>query len=69
MYAPLDCTVYADNRFIGVFPRIDIDDELCLKEPVSLIDTETGKCFKQITTISLKLKAKQYKFFHKHNKS
>jgi hypothetical protein len=47
MYAPLECTVYGDNRFIGVFPRIDIDGEIHFHDK----------------TVNLKLKAKRYKFF------
>ncbi|MDD2479063.1 MAG: hypothetical protein PHS31_04150 [Victivallaceae bacterium] len=63
MYAPLDCTVYADNRFIGVFPHSDIDDRLCFKKPADFIDVETGEYFKQTRTISLKLNAKRHKVF------
>ena len=63
IYAPLDCTVYADNRFIGVFPRTDINSELCLKEATNLIDVETGKCFNHTNSVPLKLNAKRHKFF------
>ena len=63
IYAPLDCTVYADNRFIGVFPKTDINSELCLKEATNLVDVETGKCFNQRSFIPLKLNAKRHKFF------
>jgi hypothetical protein len=67
IYAPLDCTVYADNRFIGVFPRTDINGELRLKERANLVDVKTGKYFNPTNSIPLKLNAKRHKFFIKDN--
>ena len=32
MYAPENCTVYADNRIIGIFPKYDVDFTLDLGE-------------------------------------
>jgi hypothetical protein len=63
MYVPLDCTVYGDNRFIGIFPGTNIDGKLYLKEPTKLVDIGNGKVFNQTNAIPLKLKGKSYKFF------
>jgi hypothetical protein len=63
IYAPLDCTVYADNRFIGIFPRVDINNKLRLKETVDFVDMETRNSFNQRNSISLKLNAKKHKFY------
>lgn len=65
MYAPVDCTIYGDSRFIAVFPRTDIDGKLHLKELTDFIDMETGECFKQTNTIPLKLNTKHHRFFVK----
>ncbi|MEE1223742.1 MAG: hypothetical protein UH081_00615 [Clostridia bacterium] len=32
MLAPINCTVYADNRIIGIFPKYDIDYMLTVKD-------------------------------------
>ncbi|MFA6815352.1 MAG: hypothetical protein WCS73_03565 [Lentisphaeria bacterium] len=69
IYAPFDCTVYADNQFIGVFPRSDIDGKLCLKEALNFVDVETGEYFNQQSFIPLKLKAKRHKVLIKKEQS
>jgi hypothetical protein len=63
MYVPHDCTVYADSRFIGLFPRRDISGKLCLKAAADFTDPETGDSFKNTEIIPLELSAKRHKFF------
>ncbi len=65
MYAPVDCTVYGDSRFIAVFPRSSINSQLHLKKLADFIDAGNGECFKQTNIIPLKLDAKRHKFFVK----
>jgi hypothetical protein len=62
MYAPLNCTVYADNRFIGIFPKEAIHYNLSLKEKVNVTDAITGKSWNNIDEIPVKMEAKGAKF-------
>ena len=63
-YAPLNCTVYADKRFISVFPKVDMQDEkIELKNEVFLKSAITGIKTKKTKSIPLDLKAKEMEFF------
>ena len=43
MLAPLNCTVYADNRIIGFFPKDDLDDEVLLPKGCTVNGKDTMK--------------------------
>jgi len=53
MYAPENCTVYADNRIIGIFPKNDVEFTLELGE--NSVNGEHG--------IELKINAKGAEYF------
>lgn len=42
-YAPLDCTVYGDNRFISVFSRSNCTGKINLKKSSEMIDVISGE--------------------------
>lgn len=53
MYAPPDCTVYADNRFISIFPRKDMQGQLILKGCHEVRDCMSGKIYSKAEVIPL----------------
>ena len=59
-YAPLNCAVYGDNRFIGIFPASDVEGKLCFKEESEWIDTDGSRL--RGKTFPLDMKAKTFKF-------
>ncbi len=63
MYAPLNCTVYADSRFIAVFPKVTIDDELRLKEPSRMIEVISGTRTETNEKIPLTMQPKSAGFY------
>jgi hypothetical protein len=64
LYVPANCTVYADSRFIGVFPKVDLcNEKLEFKHEVSLECVLTGKRETTVKSIALNLKAKEMEFF------
>lgn len=62
-YAPSNCTVYADNRFIGIFPKEPVSYGLDFISPIDIKDAITGEFWKNIKTIPIKMDAKSAKFF------
>lgn len=64
LYAPVNCTVYADSRFIGIFPKADLHNEkLEFKDEVSIESVVTGRCEAAVKSITLNLKAKEMEIF------
>lgn len=63
LYAPDQCTVYGDSRFIGVFPKIDIDSQLLLKSKLDLKQINPNKQWINENVVPLKLDAKNWRFF------
>lgn len=64
LLAPVDCVVYADSRFVGVFPRVELKGaELKFKEEVSLESPVTGRREAAAKTARLDLQAKGMEFF------
>ena len=64
MYAPADCTVYGDSRFIGIFPRTELKDaKLVFREKVSFESTVSGRKERSVKSITMNLKAKEMEFF------
>ncbi len=51
------CTVYADNRLIGLFPKEDIDCLLRLPVPMALEDLLTGQRYEVGEPVSLRIPA------------
>ena len=63
-YAPANCAVYADSRFIALFPRVDLRDEkLEFKHEVSLESAVTGRRETAVESVALNLNAKGMEFF------
>jgi len=60
-YAPENCTVYTDSRFIGIFPKVQLNSVLELKKPVDLIDVISGEEWVNVSSVTLKMKAKTAK--------
>lgn len=52
-YAPINCTVYADNRLVGVFPKEDMDFSLDFRE-----NTSDGK-----SNVALSMRAHGAEYF------
>lgn len=64
LYAPVNCTVYADLRFIGIFPKHDIQNgTIAFKNEVSIESVVTGRCETAAKSITLNLKANAMEFF------
>ena len=63
MYAPLNCTVYADTRFVGVFSKEDIKGKLNLKKPSKLKELISGKEYTKGSEVPLNLPAKRAAFY------
>ena len=64
MYAPADCSVYGDSRFIGIFPRTELKDaKLVFREKVSFESTVSGRKERSVKSITMNLKAKEMEFF------
>jgi hypothetical protein len=64
LYAPCNCTVYADSRFIAVFPKYDIHNEkLEFKYEVSLASVVAERREFAVKSVELNLKAKEMEFF------
>lgn len=61
-YAPVNCTVYADNRFIGVFPKEAIDSELLFDMPSNITDVANEESWEDATSIPLKMNGKTVMF-------
>lgn len=55
MYTPVNCTVYADSRFIGVFPSRDMAGKIRLKGKAMLHDAIGNKEFLNTDMISVRL--------------
>ena len=64
LYVPANCTVYANSRFIGVFPKMDLRNEkLEFKHEVTLESAVTGQRQIAVKSVTLNLKAKAMEFF------
>ena len=64
LYVPADCTVYADSRFIGIFPKVDFRNEkLEFKHEVSLESAVTARREIEVKSVVLNLKAKEMEVF------
>lgn len=63
MFAPLDCTVYADNRFVAVFPKEKIQGTLHLEKQADLKEMISGRDYSGVSEISLTLPGKSAAFF------
>jgi hypothetical protein len=55
MYAPENCTVYADNRFVSVFPNGDIIGTLQLKDAHKITEVISGRVYGDTQSIKLML--------------
>jgi hypothetical protein len=63
LYAPVNCAVYADSRFIGVFPKVDLHNErLEFKNKASIESVVTGLKEIAVKSTALNLKAKEMEF-------
>ncbi len=51
------CTVYTDNRFVGVFPKDDFDGCVKMKERATYVELLSGKRFEATDSIPLYIKA------------
>jgi hypothetical protein len=61
---PANCTVYADSRFIGIFPKVDIcNEKLEFKHEVSLEPAVTARREIEVKSVVLNLKAKEMEVF------
>ena len=63
MYAPANCTVYADNRIIGIFPRENISGLLSLPSGDQLTDVFSGETY--INNQETNFKAKNAMVFNR----
>jgi hypothetical protein len=64
LYVPANCTVYADSRFIGIFPRGDFRNEkLEFQQEVSLESPVTGRREIAVKSVALNLHSKEMEFF------
>ena len=64
LYVPENCAVYADSRFIGVFPKDDLRNEkLEFQHEVSLQSPITGRREISVKSVALDLNAKCLEFF------
>jgi hypothetical protein len=64
LYAPANCAVYADSRFIGIFSKIDLQNEnLEFRNKVSLESPVTGRRETSVNSVTLNLKSKGMEFF------
>lgn len=64
LFTPVNCTVYADSRFIGIFPKFDIRSEkIEFKNEVSLESVITGRRDIAVKSVELSLKSKGKEFF------
>ncbi len=61
-YAPANCAIYANSRFISFFPKNDMEFQAHLKKPQNIIDISTGELLEQKEIITLNIKAKGFKF-------
>ncbi len=66
-YAPENCTVYADNRLIGIFPKVKLNSTLKLKYPTDLVDVIGGEKWHNTLSIPLNMEAKTAKVLIKEN--
>lgn len=57
MFGPVNCTIYADNRFIGIFPKDSISYDLQFKKEVCVKDAITGKSWNNVEKIPVHLEA------------
>ena len=66
LYAPDDCTVYADSRLISVFSHDqDVDGVLRLPESMTLEDLLTGERFGNVRELPLRLPARRMRVFRR----
>ncbi len=64
LYMSANCTVYADSRFIGIFPKGDLHNgKLEFKHEVSLESAVTERREIAVKSVALNLKAKEMEFF------
>jgi hypothetical protein len=64
LYVPANCTVYADSRFIGIFPKDDFQNEkLEFQQEVSLESAMTGRRETGTKSVALNLHSKEMEFF------
>ncbi len=70
LYAPVDCTVYADSRFIAVFPKNELrEQKIEFVAQTTLRSAITGQKENNVKSISLNLSAKGAEFFIIEQKS
>jgi len=63
IYTPPKCTVYGDNRLLGVFPKEDIQGSIMLKKSGSYTEVLTGEQFKDVAEIPIDIKGKGARVF------
>ncbi len=64
LYVPANCTVYADSRFIGVFPKVDFrNGKIEFKHEVSLESAVTDRREIAVKSVVLNLNSKEMEFF------
>lgn len=63
MYAPVNCTVYGDQRFISVFPKDNVQGSLKLKSRCNLEEQITGIRYPEADEIPLDMPEKSAAFF------
>lgn len=62
-FAPTNCTVYADNRFIGIFPKETIKCITYLKGKKNVFDVISGRLIGNTSEIPLQMNGKSAAFF------
>lgn len=55
--APMECAVYADNRMVSFFPRVDLRLELEIPQNCKLIDMQTGIAYAEKTELRILAKS------------
>ena len=67
-YALENCTIYADNRLIGVFPKVKLNSVLKLKKATDLADVISGEEWNNVSSVPLEMEAKTAKVLVVKNK-
>lgn len=62
-YAPEGSTIYADNRFLGIFSCSLMEFELCLPNINSCQEALSGEIFKDVNILPVKMQEKDARFY------
>ena len=63
MYAPLDCSVYGDSRYLGIFSRDEVKGKLQFKEDTYAKELIHGTVYDKRSEFDLVMSAKDARFF------